>query len=517
MNQQFIQQWNELQIDAKSNDFKDLQSLFTGDNCRVDDLSFKVADIFVDFSKNWINKDILQKLIELSRSANLENKIKALFDGKEINVSERKAATHTIQRQSNSTKAMMSDRHKMLMVAENYRSGKWLSAFGKKVTTVVNIGIGGSYLGPKLAVEALSNCQTTNEIKILFYPSVDSATLKSIIQSTDLESTLFCIGSKSLGTIETARNTETVLTLLNNTDGYNPTATNQSFVAASANLAKAQELNIPESHIMPFDTATGGRFSVWSSIGFPVLMAIGEEKFLDFLSGAEIIDKHFQNTKLEKNLPVVMALVSIWYRNFMALPAYAVIPYDMRLKSFPAWLQQLMMESNGKMIDINGQNLSHSTSPWVFGDHGQLSQHAFFQAFHQGNDELPIDFIGVNEADDPNQDFLLINMLSQSAALMAGKDGGNLHNHCPGNRPSTTFLINSLTPSSLGQLLALYEHMVFVQSVIWNINCFDQPGVELGKKMAREIVKHMQDDNIEQMNLDKSTYKLLSRVLKNGK
>lgn len=515
MNQRFLQQWKELQREAKDEKYKDLQSMFANDDVRFKQLSFEVADIFVDFSKNWINKDVLSKLLELSQLAKLDEKIKALFDGKKINVSEKKAATHTTQRKTNSTKSIMADRQKMLTVAKNYQSGHWRSAFGKKITTVVNIGIGGSYLGPKLAVEALSELQTNNDIKVLFYPSVDSVALQSIIQSTDLTSTLFCIGSKSLGTIETARNTDTVLALLKNTNGYLPTTTNQSFVAATANLTKAQDLNIPESHIMPFDAATGGRFSVWSSIGFPVLIAIGEEKFLAFLSGAEKIDQHFQTSQFENNLPVIMAMVSIWYRNFIELPAYAIIPYDVRLKNLPAWLQQLMMESNGKMVDIEGKCLDNSTSPWLFGDHGQLSQHAFFQAFHQGKDILPIDFIGVIEEENPNQDFLLINMLSQSAALMAGKKDGSVHCHCPGNRPSTTFLINKLSPSSLGQILALYEHMVFVQSVIWNINCFDQPGVELGKQMARGIVEHMQDGSIDQMNLDKSTHKLLSRVLNN--
>lgn len=513
MNQLFLRQWKEIQREAQDEKYKDLQSMFANSESRTNQLTFEVEDIFVDFSKNWINKDLLSKLFELSRAGKLDEKIKALFDGEKINVSENKPATHTIQRKNSSTKEIMADRQKMLDVAKNYQSGKWLTAFGKKITTVVNIGIGGSYLGPKLAVDALSKLQTINHIKVLFYPSVDSLILDSIIQSIDIKSTLFCVGSKSMGTIETARNTETVFTKLQKTEGYNPTASNQSFVAATANFKKAQELNIPETHLMPFDNATGGRFSVWSSIGFPVLMAIGEDKFLEFLSGAEKIDNHFENTALEKNLPVIMALLSIWYRNFMKLTAYAIIPYDVRLKNLPAWSQQLMMESNGKSVDVDGNDLIHSTSPFVFGEHGQLSQHAFFQAFHQGTDALPVDFIGVVEENDPNQEFLLINMLSQSAALMSGENDGDAHNNCPGNRPSTTFLINKLSPSSLGQILALYEHMTYVQAVIWNTNCFDQPGVELGKKIAREVVFHMEADTLDQMNLDKSTHNLLSRAL----
>ncbi|MFK8012331.1 MAG: glucose-6-phosphate isomerase [Marinicellaceae bacterium] len=517
MNQRFLKQWNELQKVAQNKTLKDLQALFNEDENRFDDLSFELGDIFVDFSKNWINNQVVADLIELCHCANLEERIRDLFAGRNVNVSENKAATHTIQRKAFSDNAIMADRQKMFDIASNYQSGVWLTAFGEKVKTVVNIGIGGSYLGPKLTVEALSDLQTNNEIKVLFYPSVDSVALKYIIQTADIRSTLFCVGSKSLGTIETARNTETILQLLKRTNGYQPSETNQSFVASTTNLSKAQELNIPESHIMPFDPATGGRFSVWSSIGFPVLMAIGEKKFMDFLAGAEKVDQHFENTTPGKNIPVIMAMVSIWYRNFLDLSAYAVIPYDVRLKNLPAWSQQLMMESNGKRVDNSGKSIQNSTSPWLFGDHGQLSQHAFFQAFHQGKDILPIDFIGVLETDNSDQDFLLINMLSQSAALMSGNTDSDPHSYCPGNRPSTTFLIKKLSPFSLGQLLALYEHMIFVQSVIWNINCFDQPGVELGKKMAKEIVEHMQNDNIEQMKLDKSTQKLLNKVLNHGK
>jgi len=517
MNQKFLEQWNKLKLTANDKSLKDLKLQFKTNHNRSESLSFETADIFVDFSKNWINSEILNELIELSVCANIEPKIKALFAGKKINVTEKKPATHTAQRKQQPAKHISQDREQMFLVAENYRSGQWKTAFEKKVNAVVNIGIGGSYLGPKLAVQALTELQTNNDIKIFFLPSVDKAALKLLLQSIDITRTLFCISSKSLGTIETIKNSHSIIKRLQQTDGYNPSKKNQSFVAASANLDKARALNIPTTHIMPFDEATGGRFSVWSSIGFPLLMAVGKQQFLAFLAGAEKIDKHFLNTQLNKNIPILMALISIWYRNFMNLSAYAVIPYDVRLRNLPAWLQQLMMESNGKMLDLNGDHLDISTSPWLFGDHGQLSQHAFFQAFHQGKDILPIDFIGVLGEKCDAQDFLLVNMLAQSAALMDGNEGGTKQCYCPGNRPSTTFLLKKLSAGTLGQLLALYEHMIFVQSVIWNINCFDQPGVELGKKLARNIVEHMQSDNIQQMQLDQSTQQLLSRVLNNDK
>ncbi len=514
MNQNFSDQWQKLKRLANDESIKDLQGLFSNDTNRVKMFSHEYKDIYVDFSKNWINQDVLNHLLALAKHANLDKKIQALFSGAKINVSENKPATHTAQRKIPLSESMQHDRDKMFEVAKNYASGKWKSAFNNKIKTVVNIGIGGSYLGPKVAIQALTDLQINSHVQVLYFASVDDVRLLSILKSIDIKSTLFCLSSKSLGTIETLKNTESLLTVLNGTKGYNPKGTNHSFVAATANCEKAISLGIPESHIMPFDTATGGRFSVWSAIGFPLLMAIGEVRFLEFLSGAETMDQHFEKTGFDKNIPILMAMVSIWYRNFMHLSAYAVIPYDANLKHLPAWLQQLMMESNGKMHDVNGEQLTISTSPWLFGDHGQLSQHAFFQAFHQGKDVLPIDFIGVIGEHTDAKNYLLINMMSQAAALMNGSDDTHDEFNCPGNRPSTTLLLNKLTASSLGQLLALYEHMIFVQSVIWNINCFDQPGVELGKKIAREIVEHIQDDTLKDVRLDPSTQQLLERALK---
>ncbi|MCF6287867.1 MAG: glucose-6-phosphate isomerase [Proteobacteria bacterium] len=514
MQQQVLPQWKQLEILAEDKNIKDIKGLFAQDSNRAGALSFEVADIFVDFSKNWVNTEVFKQLLNLAKASALPVKITSLFAGDKVNVTEGKPATHTAQRQTNASKQMLSDRQTMFTIAENYVSGLWRTAFGEKVTTIVNIGIGGSYLGPKLAVQALSDLQTINTIKILFSPSVDDAALKLLLKTINIRTTLFCISSKSLATIETILNTQSIKVLLEDTKDYRPTSTHQSFVAATANFDQAAKLGIPTTHVMPFDNATGGRFSVWSSIGFSVLMAIGEDRFKEFLSGAEKVDNHFENTQLENNVPVLMALLSIWYRNFMGLSAYAVIPYDVRLRNLPAWLQQLMMESNGKMMDVNGNSIDYSTSPWVFGDHGLLSQHAFFQAFHQGSDILPIDFIGVIDDSSTAQEFLLINMLSQSSALM---HGSNKHNncYCPGNRPSTTFLLKELSASSLGQLLALYEHMIFVQSVMWDINCFDQPGVELGKQIATDMASKLQTKNITQMNLDQSTQQLLSKVLNN--
>jgi glucose-6-phosphate isomerase len=513
MNQDFLAQWQQLKEIARNESVKDLQALFNQSPNRAASLSFEVEDVFVDFSKNWITPEILHSLIKLADASQLSEKITHLFTGHNINVTENKPATHTLQRQTKPPAQMTKDRNKMFEVARNYSSGQWLTAFDKCVETVVNIGIGGSYLGPKIAIQALTDLQMKSKVKVLYFASIDDVRLQSIISTTDIERTLFCVSSKSLGTIETLKNANAIKELLEKKNNYQPNKTNQSFVIATTNNKKAGEFGVPESHVLPFDNATGGRFSVWSSIGFPLLMAIGEKGFLSFLAGAEKMDKHFKEADFNQNLPVLMAMISIWYRNFMHLTAYAVIPYDANLKHLPAWLQQLMMESNGKMHDVNGEEVSVSTSPWLFGDHGQLSQHAFFQAFHQSKDVLPIDFIGVLGPQTESKKYLLINMLAQSAALMNGSDHDEKQFNCPGNRPSTTILLKELTPSSLGQLLAMYEHMIYVQSVIWNINCFDQPGVELGKTIARNIVEHIQDDTLEEVHLDKSTQQLLAKVL----
>ncbi len=513
MNQDFLAQWQQLKNTAHDESVKDLQALFNHSPNRASSLSFNAADIFVDFSKNWITDEILDELIKLAEVSQLSKKITHLFTGHNINVTENKPATHTLQRQTNPPSQMVKDREKMFAVARNYSSGQWLTAFNKSVKTVVNIGIGGSYLGPKIAIQALTDLQMHSKVKVLYFASIDDVRLQAIINTTDIERTLFCISSKSLGTIETLKNANAIKKLLEKQNNYRPNKCNQSFVIATANLKKAGAFGVPDSHVLPFDNATGGRFSVWSSIGFPLLMAIGEKAFLSFLAGAEKMDKHFKETAFKQNLPVLMAMISIWYRNFMHLTAYAVIPYDANLKHLPAWLQQLMMESNGKMHDVNGEEVNISTSPWLFGDHGQLSQHAFFQAFHQSKDVLPIDFIGVLGPQTESKKYLLINMLAQSAALMNGSEDDEKQFNCPGNRPSTTILLKELTPNSLGQLLAMYEHMIYVQSVIWNINCFDQPGVELGKSIARNIVEHIQDNTLEEVHLDKSTQQLLAKVL----
>ncbi len=480
---------------------------------RLQSLVFSQRHLHLDLSKNLIDNEALQALVDLAEDAGLPDRINDLFAGKVVNPSEQRAALH-VQIRDPKAPLYRASLEPMTALVSGYREGALKTAFGQHVTDVVNIGIGGSYLGPRLAVEALTNLQTDNRIKNHFLASVDRAALQQLLQNIDLRHTLFCVSSKSFGTAETLLNARRIAEMLARQPDHAPGPGRCSLVAVTAAHEKASVLDIPDSHVVRMDAAIGGRFSVWSGIGFPLMMAIGPDAFKQFLAGAHSMDAHFHSAPLARNLPVLMALLSIWYRNFIGWPAYAVIPYDARLAQLPSWLQQLMMESTGKQHSLQGTPVHHATAAWVFGGHGQLSQHAFFQAFHQGLDALPIDFIGVLE-DDESQQFMLINMLAQGAALMQGRHSAEqTERNTAGNKPSTTLLLDGLHPESLGELLAMYEHMVYCQSVIWEVNCFDQPGVELGKHIALSIQQRMRDGELDALDLDPSTRALLEKVLK---
>ncbi len=509
------QAWKHLQKLAADPSLRQLRDLFAHDPQRTSKYTVRQGAILGDFSKNWVSDAVLSALIELANASGLSEKIHRLHNGEVVNPAENRAAAHVLQRRRHTHKAIEAQRQHFYQVAEDYHNHNCLTAFGEPVEAVVNIGIGGSFLGPQLVIDALTGLQTSGRCPVHFLSSVDDSLLEKVFSQINPRRTLFCVSSKSLGTSETLRNTEAVMQRITTLDGYQPGENRQSFVAATANQDAAARLGIPASHVLPFAHSIGGRFSLWSAIGFPILMSAGAETFSRLLQGAENLDEHYASAPFHRNLPVLMALFSIWYRNFMQLSAYAVLPYDARLKHLPAWLQQLMMESVGKGRDVRGHPVPYSTSPWVFGEHGQLSQHAFFQAFHQGNDVIPVDFIGVRQPATENQRFLLVNMLAQSATLMNGTHDQRTDRHacCPGNRPSSVLLLDDLSPRSLGQLLALYENMVFTQSVIWDVNCFDQPGVELGKRMARQIDHHLQAGTLEALNTDDSTRALLQEIL----
>jgi len=472
---------------------------------------FEFENIYLDLSKNWLDEKALHTLCELAEHAELKSAIENMFEGQVVNTTDQLPATHTELRNPNHPNYKKNTEN-LFVLSNKIKSGAIKTAFGKQVKQLVNIGIGGSYLGPRLVVEALTELQSESIIPVYFAASVDDSLINQLFKSIDIEHCLFCISSKSFSTVETLMNARAIQTKLKQIKDYKPHQFQSSLMAITANTDRALEAGIPEQMILPFDPSIGGRFSLWSTIGFPIVLAAGKEQFKALLEGAHSMDQHYRQQPFSQNLPVLMALVSIWYRNFIGLSAYSCLPYDARLRSLPKWLQQLMMESTGKMHNKDGEVINYPTSPWVFGDHGQLSQHAFFQAFHQGVDALPLDFIGVLEKNSPSQDFLLFNLIAQGAALMKGKEEDQSMKGCPGNKPNTTLLLKDMSAKSVGQLLAMYEHMIYTQSVIWNINCFDQPGVELGKSIARNIQKHVKNGSLNEMALDPSTMALIKKV-----
>ncbi|WP_223787503.1 glucose-6-phosphate isomerase [Marinicella meishanensis] len=503
--------WDRLTELASQDAIKDLASLWQKPN-RHQALVFEHDNIYLDLSKNWLDEEALAALCDLASHANLQAAIEQLFNGDVVNTTDQLPATHTTLRDPDHPN-YQDNIQSIFGLADRVLAGDIKTGFGQPVKQLVNIGIGGSYLGPRLVVEALTELQSESRIPIFFAASVDDSLLNQLFNSIDIEHCLFCISSKSFSTVETLMNARAIHAKLKNIPSYAPNDQQSSLMAITANQQRALEAGIPPHMILLFDESIGGRFSLWSAIGFPIVLAAGKQKFLDLLAGAHAMDLHYRQQEFAHNIPVLMALMSIWYRNFIGLSAYSCLPYDARLRSLPKWLQQLMMESAGKMHNVNGDVINYPTTPWVFGDHGQLSQHAFFQAFHQGIDALPLDFIGVLEHKSPSQDFLLFNLIAQGAALMQGKEEDHSMKGCPGNKPSTTLLLKNLSARSVGQLLAMYEHMIYTQAVIWNINCFDQPGVELGKSIARDIQQHVENNTLNEMALDPSTLALIKKVM----
>jgi glucose-6-phosphate isomerase len=503
--------WRQLKSKAQQTKVRNLHELWQ-DPDRLHKLSYEFDNLYLDLSKNWIDQEALKLLCELATHARLQPAIEALFSGEVVNTTDQLPATHT-QIRDPDNQAHQRNLDGLFTLADQVISGDIKTAFGEPVRQLVNIGIGGSYLGPRLVVEAITELQSESRIPVYFAASVDDSLINQLFQSIDIRHCLFCISSKSFSTVETLMNARAVEGKLKQLSGYQPTANRSSLMAITANTEKAEAAGIPASMILPFEETIGGRFSLWSAIGFPIVLAAGKQQFKDLLDGAHQMDRHFREQDFARNIPVLMALMTIWYRNFIGLDAYGCLPYDARLRSLPKWLQQLMMESAGKMHNINGDVITYPTTPWVFGDHGQLSQHAFFQAFHQGVDALPLDFIGVLKKDSDSQNFLLYNLIAQGAALMSGKEEDHSMKGCPGNKPSTTLLMKDISARSVGQLLAMYEHMVYALSVIWNINCFDQPGVELGKAIARDIQEHVANNTLNDMALDPSTLSLIKKVM----
>jgi glucose-6-phosphate isomerase len=465
--------------------------------------------VFADLSKNHTDAATEALLMELARQTGLASHRDAMFRGEAINHTEDRAVMHWLLRQPEGSLTgdlaqplalVHGTLEPMLAYAEQVRADA-------QITDIVNIGIGGSDLGPQMAVLALQDFVLSGK-RFHFVSNVDGHELAAVLKGLKAESTLFLIASKTFTTIETMTNARSALAWFQTQGGSNVA---RHFAALTTNVAAAAEFGIRTT--FGFWDWVGGRYSIWSAIGLPVAIAIGAQGFKDLLAGAHAMDQHFQTAPLEENLPVRLGLLDVWYRNFLNYTSRSIAPYHSALRRVPAYLQQLEMESNGKRVDRNGQALSYGTSPVLWGEPGTNGQHAYFQMLHQGTDIVPLEFIAVKKPTHSLKDhheLLLANVIAQAQALMQGKSDAGGHKHFTGNRPSTFLLLDELTPTSLGALIALQEHRVFVSGSVWGINSFDQWGVELGKVLAKDI--HARIVSGDASGLDASTAALLQRV-----
>ena len=511
--------WHSLQSHCaqfKQADFH-LTQLFDTATSRFDTFSLTHDNLLVDYSKNLLNEQTLELLIALAEQQHVPAAIAAMFAGDKINTSEQRAALHIALReppQSSRFPEVQATLKGMAAFVDGIQSGAWRGFSNQPITTIVNLGVGGSDLGPALLVNALHHHSTSN-ISVRFISNIDPVHTAAILQQLNPATTLFIVASKSFSTLETIHNAHTARKWLVATAG-NEAAVSKHFVAVTANVAAAADFGISAEQVFPIWDWVGGRFSVWSAIGLPIALALGMDKFRALLSGAHSMDRHFQSAPLRQNMPVISALLAIWYRGFFAAHSSAVMPYSASLNLLPAYLQQLSMESLGKSVDLQHDAITLPTGEPIWGAEGTNAQHACFQLLHQGSEFIPVDFIAVANpatgSDPIAHQHLLANCFSQSLALMRGQtDSKSPFRHMPGNRPSTTILLSELSPFNLGSLLALYEHKVYVQSVVWNINAFDQWGVELGKQLSGEIVNAIKNPDTVQ-GLDDSTRHLIARI-----
>jgi len=498
--------WKALMAHAEQAKGFDLRTAFAHDPSRADKLSQTAPHVFADLSKNHVDAATEALLQELARQTGLSAHRDAMFRGEPINNTEDRAVMHWLLRQPEGSLGgylaeplalVHGTLQPMLAYAETIRADA-------QITDVVNIGIGGSDLGPQMAVLALQDFVIPGK-RFHFVSNVDGHELAAVLKGLKAESTLFLIASKTFTTIETMTNARSALAWFKDQGGQDVA---RHFAALTTNVAAAAELGIRTT--FGFWDWVGGRYSVWSAIGLPVAIAIGAQGFRDLLAGAHAMDQHFQTAPLGQNLPVRLGLLDVWYRNFLNYTSRSIAPYHSALRRVPAYLQQLEMDSNGKHVDRNGHVLTYGTSPVLWGEPGTNGQHAYFQMLHQGTDVVPLEFIAVKKPTHGLKDhheLLLANAIAQAQALMLGKADEGGHKHFTGNRPSTFLLLDELTPASLGALIALHEHRVFVSGSVWGINSFDQWGVELGKVLAQDIHARMASGNLA--GLDSSTAALL--------
>ncbi|MGA9389630.1 MAG: glucose-6-phosphate isomerase [Candidatus Sulfotelmatobacter sp.] len=525
--------WIALQAHyEKIKDFH-LRQLFADDPGRSERLAVEIAGLYLDYSKNRITDETVRLLLQLAGERGVAARRDAMFRGEKINVTENRAVLHVALRAPRGAQIKVDDTDvvpevhavldKMAAFSDRVRSGEWKGYTGKTIRNVINVGIGGSYLGPEMAYDALRTF-TDRKMKFRFVANLDGAAFAEATHDLDPAETLFVLSSKTFTTLETMTNAATARRWVVNAL-KNDAAVAKHFVAVSTNQEGVAKFGIDTANMFEFWDWVGGRYSMDSAIGLSTMIAIGPKGFEELLAGFHDMDEHFRTAPLEKNLPVLMGLLTVWYNNFFGAQTVAILPYADNLKRFPAYLQQLQMESNGKHVDLDRQPVNYQTGPIIWGEPGTDGQHSFYQLIHQGTKIIPSDLIGfcqpLSEFTD-HQDLLMANLFAQAEALAFGKTAEELKAEgspdfqtpfrvCEGNRPTNLILAEKLTPRTLGSLVALYEHSVFTQGAIWNIDSFDQWGVELGKVLAHRIIPELQSSGEPQLKHDSSTNALIQR------
>jgi glucose-6-phosphate isomerase len=514
-----------------------LRQLFAEDRERGERLAIEAAGIYLDYSKNRITDDTLRLLLELAQESGLREHIDAMLRGDRINVSENRAVLHVALRAPRGASVVHDGRNvvldvhavldKMADFANRLRSGDWKGQTGKRIRNVINIGIGGSDLGPVMAYEALKH-YSDRSMTFRFVSNIDGTDLAEAVSDLDPAETLFIVSSKTFTTLETMTNAQSARDWLLSRLNHDKSAIARHFVAVSTNAEEVAEFGIDTANMFGFWDWVGGRYSMDSAIGLSTMIAIGPDNFRAMLDGFHEIDEHFRTAPFERNLPVLMGLLAVWYNNFFGAQTVAVLPYEQYLKRFPAYLQQLTMESNGKHVTLDGARVDYDTGPIYWGEPGTNGQHSFYQLIHQGTRLIPCDFIAFAQTLNPlgtHHDMLLANVFAQTEALAFGKTEQQVkaegtpdwlvpHRLFDGNRPSNTLLLGALTPAALGKLVALYEHSVFTQGTVWQIDSFDQWGVELGKALAQQIIPQLESATEAKLQHDSSTNALIRRYRK---
>jgi glucose-6-phosphate isomerase len=526
-------EWLALQSHYENLKSAHLRELFAADPARAEKFSLEAAGLFLDYSKHRVTQQTLDLLVALAEGAGLRQRIDAMFAGEKINATEDRAVLHVALRSPKTARILVDGKDvipevhavldKMSDFSNRVRSGAWLGHTGKRIKNVVNVGIGGSDLGPAMAYDALK-AYSDRGLTLRFVSNVDASDFAEAVQGLDAAETLFIVCSKTFTTIETIMNAQTARAWLIDQLG-SQAAVAKHFVAVSTNATEVAKFGIDTANMFGFWDWVGGRYSFPSAIGLSLMVAIGPERFREVLAGFHELDEHFRTAPFARNLPVLLGLLGVWYDNFFGAESHAVLPYDQYLSRFPAYLQQLDMESNGKSVTLAGERVDYQTGPIIWGQPGTNGQHAFYQLIHQGTKLIPCDFIGFAKTLNPlgeHHDQLMANFFAQTEALAFGKTAEEVraegataalvtHKTFEGNRPTSTILAETLTPAVLGKLVALYEHKVFIQGVIWGLNSFDQWGVELGKVLAKRIAAELSAEAEPKLAHDGSTNALIRR------